>query len=320
MPSREETHPGSASAYGGAGWQPRPGSLRDEIGGEWAPCGLSSEWAPLRQVLLHRPGPELAQVGDPDESLMLDRPDPDAMADEHDGMAEAYRAAGVTVHYVEPAGTPPPNQMFCADLMFMTPEGAVVGRPASIVRAGEERWIARRLADLGVPILRSIGGRGTFEGADALWLTPECVMVGIGIRTNPEGSDQLAHTLAEQGVEVIEVDLPHASMHLMGEIRIVDRDLVFVRRGRCPWRAVHALRDTGYEVRFFPSETEARRGMAHNFVVLGPRKILMPSGNPESRTAFQEAGIETVEVPMGVLARAAGSVGCLTGIVERDEG
>jgi hypothetical protein len=121
------------------------------------------------------------------------------------------------------------------------PSGAVVGRPASSVRAGEERWLARSLADLGIPILRTVGGHGTFEGADALWLTPERVLVGLGIRTNLEGARRLAATLAEQGIETMEVDLPHASMHLIGEIRIVDRDLAFVRRGRCPWRAVQAL-------------------------------------------------------------------------------
>ena len=48
--------------------------------------------------------------------------------------------------------------MFVADLMFMTPEGAILGRPASTVRAGEERLVARRLAELGVPILRVVRG------------------------------------------------------------------------------------------------------------------------------------------------------------------
>jgi len=46
--------------------------------------------------------------------------------------------------------------MFVSDLMFMTPEGAVLARPASTVRAGEERWVARRLAELGVPILKGM--------------------------------------------------------------------------------------------------------------------------------------------------------------------
>ena len=98
----------------------------------------------------------------------------------------------------------------------MTPEGAILGRPASTVRAGEERWIARRLADLGIPIARTVRGQGTFEGADAMWLDATTVLVGRGLRTNAEGAAQVAATLGEMGVETIVVDMPWGTMHLMG--------------------------------------------------------------------------------------------------------
>ena len=157
-----------AAAYGGDGWSPRTASLGDEIGRLWAPCGIRDEWSPLRAVLLHRPGAELA-VPDPDAAQLLEPVDPDRAAAEHDLLAAAYREEGVLVRAVEPAAAPTPNLMFCADLFLMTPEGAILGRPASTVRAGEERWIARRLADLGIPIVRMVRGHGTFQGA-----TPGC--------------------------------------------------------------------------------------------------------------------------------------------------
>jgi arginine deiminase len=307
----------NASAYGGDGWTPRTRSLREEIGSLWGPCGIASEWRPLIAVLLHRPGPELETLGDPGEALMVAPLEPVAVREQHDRMAEAYRAEGVAVHYVEPAEVPPPNQMFCADLMVMTPSGAIVARPASPVRAGEERWVARRLGDLGIPILRTVAGAGVFEGADALWLDQDTVLLGRGLRTSGEGAAQVEATLSELGVRTVLVDLPHGSMHLMGEIRIVDRDLAFVRKGRCPWRAVQALEHAGFQVRFFPSEEEARRGMAHNFVVLGPRKILMPAGNPRSQAAYEAEGVECVPVPLDHIARAAGGIGCLTAVLER---
>jgi arginine deiminase len=315
MPERPD--PQDASAFGGPGWTSRTGSLQQDIGKIWARCGVSSEWEPLRAVLLHRPGRELDGLGDPGAALMLEPLDPTGVQVQHDGMAEAYRSNGVTVHYVEPGRPPPPNQMFSADLMFMTPSGAIVGRPASPVRAGEERWLARRLSQLGIPILRTVAGRGTFEGADALWLDRERVMVGLGFRTNPEGAAQVEATLAEQGVQVIGVDLPRGSMHLMSGIRIADRDLAFIRKGHCPRRAARALERAGFELRSFPSEDEARRGMAHNFVVLGPRRILMPAGNPRSQAAYEEAGVECLTVPVDQIARAAGAIGCLTAVLER---
>ena len=177
----------STAAYGGDAWSPRTAPLHNEIGRLWAPCGLRDEWSPLRAVLLHRPGAEVA-VPDPDAAQLLEPVDPASAAAEHEAMAQAYREEGVLVRAVEPAAAPTPNLMFCADLFLMTPEGAILGRPASTVRAGEERWIARRLADLGIPIVRMVRGRGTFEGADAMWLDATTVLIGLGLRTNAEGA------------------------------------------------------------------------------------------------------------------------------------
>jgi arginine deiminase len=266
---------------------------------------------------LHRPGPELSAVIDADAALMLSRPDGAAAAREHDGLAAAYRASGVDVAYVDPAVTPPPNQMFVADLMFMTPSGAIVGRPASTIRAGEERWVARRLADLGIPVLRTVAGRGTFEGADAAWLDAETVLLATGLRTNEEGAAQVAATLRELGAQVIRVHLPSGTMHLMGQLRFLDRDLAVVRRGRIPEHALAALADHGYSALFFPDEQEMKNGFAHNFVTLSPRSALMPAANPVTQAFLTGHGVECRTVPMRELLRAAGGIGCLTGILRR---
>jgi arginine deiminase len=306
----------NAAAFGGAGWSPRTMTLREELGSTWARCGVDSEWRPLRAVLLHRPGAELA-VADPDAAQMLERPDPGRAAAQHDAVAGAYRAAGVAVHYVDPVEAQP-NLVFCADLFFMTPAGAIVGRPASTVRAGEERWVARRLADIGVPILRTIGGHGLFEGADALWLDRETVLVGRGMRTNDDGARQVAATLAEQGVATVCTDLPHGAMHLMGQLRILAPDLAVVRRGRLPEAALATLRGCGYDVHVLPEVEELDAGHAHNVVVLGPRSVLMPAGNPRTRDFLESLGVSCGELPVDELVKAAGAIGCITGVLERD--
>ena len=130
----------NSAAYGGPGWQGRDRTHGEEIGDLWAACGIDNEWQRLRAVVLHRPGAELV-TEDPDTVQMLDIVDLGRAQAQHDAMAAAYRTNGVEVHYVDPVGEAKPNQMFCADLMFMTPEGAILARPASNVRAGEERWV-----------------------------------------------------------------------------------------------------------------------------------------------------------------------------------
>ncbi len=149
--------PGKASnfgsaAYGGCGWSPRAATLAEEIGPLWADCGVAGEWQTLRAVLLHQPGNELSASADPDAVQMLAPLHRGRAREKHAALAEAYRGAGVTVHDLAPPQPVRPNQMFLADLLFMTPEGAV---------------LARRLAALGIPILRSLRGSATFEGVDA---------------------------------------------------------------------------------------------------------------------------------------------------------
>ena len=305
------------SAYGGKGWSPRTRSLQEEIGDLWSSCGISTQYAQLKAVLLHRPGSEISELVDPDSVQMLDIPNTELAVKQHDSMAEAYTEIGVKVHYVEPSGVPTPNQMFVADLMFMTPEGVIIARPASTVRSGEECWVAKRLAMLGIPIVKTIRGTGVFEGADAAWIDEEMVMVATGHRTNQEGLEQVAYALNEMGVDVFHVGLPYGSMHLMGALRIVDKDLALCWPGRVPYDAVAELRDRGFSVYFIPSLDEAVSGMALNFVSLAPRKILMPSGNPVTEAFYIDLGIEYKTIKLDELIKAAGAVGCLSGIIER---
>lgn len=305
------------AAYGGAGWSPRTTSLRQEIGRLWGPCGITTEWLPLKAVLLHRPGLELEAPADPDQVQMLAPLDAQRARQQHDAMAQAYQDAGVAVHYVEPAETPTPNLMFVADLMFMTPEGAILARPASTVRAGEERFVARRLAELGIPILRSMRGTGTFEGADAAWIDPQTVMLARGLRTNAEGAAQVTSLLREMEIEVVLVGLSYGSMHLMGQIRFADRDLAIAKPASVPFVAVEALRARGCTVLFLPDEDEVVRRSALNFVTLGPREILMAEGNPITQAFYENAGITCHTVQVDELIKAAGGIGCMTGILER---
>jgi arginine deiminase len=311
----------TAAAYGGPGWSPRTRALRDELGELWGACGIDSEWSRLEAVLLHRPGVELA-AADPDAALLLAPVDVARAAAEHDALAAAYRAAGVDVAYVEPPDNVAlrPNQMFVADLMFMTAEGAILARPASTVRAGEERWVARRLAELGVPIVTSVHGTGVFEGADAAWLDRDAVLVARGLRTNADGAAQVAATLRAVGVDVAFTELPPGTMHLMGQLRFLDRDLAAVRAGRIDDAACGALRAHGYDVIAFPDEREMETRFAHNFVTLGPREVLMPAGCPVTQSFFESLRVRCHTVVVDELGKAAGGIGCLTGVLRRARG
>ncbi|MEM7172417.1 MAG: arginine deiminase-related protein [Pseudomonadota bacterium] len=306
------------AAYGGPAWQQRVRPHAEEIGLHWAGMGIDSEWAPLRAVLLHRPGPELAASKDPEQAQMLAPLDLGKAQAEHQALSKAYREQGIEVIELAPKEPVTPNQMFMADLFFMTPQGAVLARPASEVRAGEERPVARRLADLGVPLLKTLTGSATFEGADALWLDSITVLLGRGHRTNQAAIDQISNLLQEIGVTSIAVDMPFGTMHLMGMLRLVAPDLAIAWPRRTPHAAVVALQDRGYHVAFLPDEAEASLNRGLNFVTLSPRRILMVGDNPLSETFYNGLDIECLSVAVPELTKAAGAIGCLTGVLRRD--
>ncbi len=308
----------TAAAYGGENWSPRTAPHRAEIGTLWGACGLNSEWTRLKGVLLHPPGPELTAMDDPESAQLLEIPSWKLAQKQHATMAQAYLNLGIKVHYVEPGDKPSPNQIFCADLVFMTPEGAILARPASTVRAGEERWVARRLANLGIPILRTLRGNAVFEGADAHWLDEKTILIGRGLRTNNAAIWQIENVLGEMGVEVIPVDLPIGTMHLMGILRFLDQDLVLVWPYRLGWVAVEALKTRGYQIAFIPDEAEATHGGALNFVTIGPREILIAGGNPITQNFLEMNGVTCHAIEVAELHKAAGGIGCLTGILERE--
>lgn len=323
MSSSNKTTFGTA-AYGGSGWQPRLNTHSTELGTLWRGCGIENEWQPLQEVLLHTPGTELTASGtSPDSVQMLQPLDLGRAQEEHAALVSAYESHGVTTHQVNPPDTAPPNQMFCADLFAMTPQGAILARPASTVRAGEEINVARRLADLGIPVIRTLLGGATFEGADLIWVNRYQALLGKGLRTNSEAVMQLSQLLSSIGVELITIDMPYGTMHLMGMLRIVDENLAIAWPRRTPYRAVTALQEAGYDVQFLPeasdSADELNQNRAFNFVTLAPRKILMVSGNPKTKAFYESLHIECIETPATELAKAAGAVGCLTGVLKRGQ-
>jgi len=309
---------GVPAAYGGPGFSPRNSSMRQEIGSIWFPCGICNETGRLRKVLMHSPGEEIENLDDADSMLMLSAPDPHRARKQHRQLVRTYRELGIEVELLDPPINPPANQMFIADVVWMTPEGAVIGRPASTVRSGEEVQVAGKVAALGIQILLSVGGTATFECADALWLNPKTVLIGCGVRTNREGAAQLGWLLERMGVRIETVNLTQAAMHLMGQLRFLDEHRVVLWRSCSDPQYGDLLKRNGFEVFDVPDEEECRGRMALNFVTVAPSEVVMPDGCPHMRSFLENLGVNCHTVEVDELAKAAGGIACLTGILKRD--
>jgi len=287
----------------------------------WGDWGCNSEIGRLRAVLLHRPGPEIENIPDPAAVLFADRMDPIKAREQHDAMAEIYRQNGVQVYYAEEMPQNEPNGMFCRDLVAMTPEGAIVARPGTSVRRGEARYAAKALANLGVPIVRTITGTGTFECADLMWANRDLAFIGNSRRSNLEGGRQVKFELERMGVgDIVNIQVAWSEAHFDGMMAILDRDLAIVYSSQIVYPAVEALRRHGFRILEVTSEDEVRNGMALNFVALEPGRIVAPKGNNTSTLKLmQSAGVEVIQVDLSELMKGAGSIHCMTAFLKRDD-
>jgi N-dimethylarginine dimethylaminohydrolase len=250
--------------------------------------------------------------------LMIRAPDPCNQWSEALGLAKLYESLGVRVTWVT---TPEalPNFIFQRDLYFATPWGVILGRPAPSARAGEERYAAAALAHLGVPIVGTMRGSATFEAADAMWLTPRLVTVGVGVRTNPEGFRIVQALLAEMGVAAVSVPMSEPGQHLLGTFVPLAEDLACVVRNWVPSSLRDLAVECGYSLISFEMNDEvgARRGL--NFVCVAPRVIVMPSGAPKIYQTLSRFNIECHVATVDEFVAAAGGIACATGILSRDD-
>lgn len=166
-----------------------------------------------------------------------DRPEP-ARA-QHDALAATYRAHDVSVHCGERGRDDKPHSMFVRNLVMMTPKCAIIGRPASTIRAGEECLVAEPLGRLGVPMLISVHS----TGADVAGVDEDRCFSVKGLRTNEEGADQVECMPPEIGVaRGVQMDLPYGAMHRDGLLTILDGDLAVVWQRRTAHCTVTTMR------------------------------------------------------------------------------
>ena len=295
-------------------------SFSDDLPDLWGPWGCDSEVGTLRAVLMHRPGRELAAIdaSNYDRFLFKAPVNVPQLLEQFDALIDIYRDHGVDVQFVQGQREDRPNALYVRDLYVMTPQGAILARPAVATRRGEERAVAATLASLGVPILKTVNGSGTFEGANVMWLNSKVALLGTSVRTNREGAQQVERELYTAGAErVIHVHIAFGRIHFDGYISQVDRCTVAVCPYLIDFDTVEELKECGLTVIEAPNLQEVAQ-LGLNMVALRPGLVVMPDGFPDTAKALEQAGIETVRVKIDEILKGGGAVHCMTGFLRRD--
>jgi len=304
-------------AIPGEKWFPDPAVFTEDMPRYWGDWGVASEVDELKAVLMRRPGKEIEDF-DYRRARFMAPVDAEKMRAEHDRLTRLYREHGVAVYYIEAQREDRPNALFCRDLVFMTPEGAILARPAMAVRRGEERYAAQSLAALGVPIIKTVSGSGCFEGAMAMWVDRQTVILATGARTNRSGYDQVAGELTRMGVaDIIHMPIPYGHAHIDGLLNFASHDTVMIHASQVPYDVVDILKHKGFNILEAPSQTEAKQRLAINFVALKPGLVVQPDGNPRTRAVLEAAGITVIPVDITEILKGAGALHCMTAFLKR---
>lgn len=304
-------------AIPGERWFPKETSFEEDMQLYWGDWGVASEVDTLKAVLMRRPGKEVENF-DYKEVRFKEPINVEKFRQQHDNLAQIYKDNGVKVYYVEEQREDRPNALFMRDLIFMTPEGAIVTRPAMAERRGEERYVAEALAKLGVPIIKTISADGVFEGANGMWVDRNTVILASGCRTNRSGYEQVERELVSMGVtDIIHMQIPYGHAHIDGLLNFASHDTAMIHASQVPYDVCDALRKKGIKLLEAPSQTEAKETLGVNFVAIKPGLVIQPAGNPRCKELLEKNGIEVISIDFSEILKGWGAIHCATVFLKR---
>jgi N-dimethylarginine dimethylaminohydrolase len=282
--------------------------------------GAQSMTGRLRRVLVNRPGPAYGggyEVPGAGYASPVDLPRAQA---EHDGLVAILRAAGAEVEDLGRESGP--DSIYTFDPVLVTDRGAILLRIGKDVRRDEAAVMGTWLQEDDIPVLAELEAPATADGGDILWLDDRTLVIGRTLRTNRAGTGQVAEAVAGLGVDVHIVDMPWWTgpdhcLHLLSVISPADHDLAVIYRPLLPAGLWELLQERGIATVDVPEEEWPTLGP--NVLALGPREVVILSGNDRTAAALEAAGC-LVHVFDGAEVAVKGSGGptCLTRPLLRD--
>jgi len=275
--------------------------------------GAQSMTAPLRDVLVQRPGAAFGAAFDEPAHGFLHPVDLELARREHDAFTDLLARLGVRVHELGAVDTPHPDLVYTYDPLLVTDSGSIALRSGKPTRRGEEIEMEAWLTARGVPTRGRITSPGSVDGGDTFWLRPDLLCIGRTLRTNADGARQLAG-LVDGDVRVFDVPYWRGDaelIHLLSVISPVADDLAVVYLPLLPVGLWELLGDLG--IRMIPVPDEEFATLGCNVLAVRPGVCVVAAGNPATRRALEAAGCEVHPYPAFEIGiNGSGGPTCLT--------
>ncbi len=316
---------------------PLPISYDEELPQIWGKkWGAQSEIGKLKEVLVQKPGEQLNPTEKALSWYAIPKPiDVNQAVQEHEAFTELLKQERVKVHFgLAPNMVRGPYAYLqrnwgTRDPGFVVNGGAIVNRMSLPFRRGEQYWWAKKIVELGCPILYTVHGRGTFESGNVIWLDLHHVCIGRSLRTNQDGIDQVSYILQHVGVEEIQVvpipgffkrtKWPSGGFaHLDCVFCYIDDGVVGIYPPGVPFGFIEYL--LSYDLNLIEVPPKEGQGFALNVLALEPGKIIMLEGFPTAQKAFENAGVDVLPVKMDNHILSGGGPHCASAPLIRDAG
>ena len=231
----------------------------------------------------------------------IEMPDLKKARIQHERLVDIFKENGVEVEMVEP-NPQFPNLCFVRDTAVITPQGAIPSSFCLKSRMGEEKIIASKLREIGIPVLEPIRPPGCFEGASCIYFCAgPCALIASSSQTNLDGIKQISEAVRSQGIDDIRI-VEHADYHLDGVIGVVSHDTFVVKE---QYKDDKSLR--GFNVIPVPDEL-----LATNVVLLRDWKVVAYEGAKESIRIMEKEGVDVIPADISEFAKMMGGPHCLT--------
>jgi N-dimethylarginine dimethylaminohydrolase len=297
-------------------------------GRQW---GCDNDIGQIRLCLMHRPGDEMNII---DPAMRIDEigsygdqqkgwyfqsdviPDWDEFRSQHDQLVQLLQAEGVEVVFLDSVEADGIKSVYTRDSSIAIKGGALVTRMARSIRRGEEAHVSKTLANLGMPILRTLHGTALMEGGSFAWLNSKTAVIARSICVNDEGCDQVEQVLNAQGVELLRIDMTGYDIHIDGALTMIDVNVAIVDPDLLPYSFLRKLDEMGITAVEIDAQDDP---WIVNCLAVAPGRVIMPRGISSATEArLQQLNIDVIEIDYDKLQLNGGGIHCSTCPLIRD--
>jgi N-dimethylarginine dimethylaminohydrolase len=234
---------------------------------------------------------------------------------QYEEMIDAYRSAGVAVHFL--AAEPGlPYQIFARDSSIMTPWGAVIMQLQKPYRRGEYAACLKFYLAHGIQIYDLVTA-GNVEGGDFMVLQPGVAACGYsGERSIEPAVRQLQSWFEAEGWELHTYAFDPHFLHLDVQMGMIAEGLAVVCVEAVEPELVEWLRTKNIRAISIPYADAMQLGS--NVVALGNERVMVPAASKNLIAACRAEGLKVYDPDVSMIGNGGGAVHCMCQALKRD--